>query len=373
MKKLLLGVTLGGSSRLLDGQAKYFKDLGYDVYLISEDHDKETLFCKREGIKHVPVKIVADINPLKDLKSLFQITKEIKKLKPDVINVGTPKIALLGLMAAYYLGIKKRIYTCRGLRFETETGLKRKILLMMELLTVKLATKVIYVSPSLMKAAVDNKVAVKEKSVLIGKGSSNGVNVDAFNKDKIDLIKRTQLINNFKLNNCIVIGFVGRVSLHKGAYELVEAFEEIYLKNKNVRLILMGHIKCESAFEEKFKSHPGIIHIPFQDDVPLYMSLFDIFVLPSWREGFPNVPIQAASMGIPVVVSDSTGCVDSVSDNFNGKVFKTRNTNQLQEILEIYINDDNLRQEHGSNGASWSKKFNQNEIWHGINNIYENN
>src|SRR5690606_32444207 len=117
------------------------------------------IFCEKEGITHLPVDIVADIHPLKDIKSLFQIIKIFRKIKPDIVNVGTPKMALLGLIAAKLLGIKQRIYTCRGLRFETEKGLKRFILLMMERLSVALAHKVIYVSPSLQIAAENNNVA----------------------------------------------------------------------------------------------------------------------------------------------------------------------------------------------------------------------
>jgi len=116
-KKLILGVTVGGSSRLLDGQAKYFRELGYEVYLISQDHFKEPIFCEKEGIMHLPIDIVAEINLLKDLKSLVQIIGHFRKIKPDIVNLGTPKMALLGIIAAKLLGVNKRIYTCRGLRF----------------------------------------------------------------------------------------------------------------------------------------------------------------------------------------------------------------------------------------------------------------
>ena len=95
-RKLILGVTVGGSSRLLDGQAKYFKQLGYEVYLISQNHFKEPIFCQKEGIEHLPVQIVSDINPLKDVISLIQIIKHFRAIQPDIVNVGTPKVGLLG-------------------------------------------------------------------------------------------------------------------------------------------------------------------------------------------------------------------------------------------------------------------------------------
>lgn len=370
-KKLVLGVTLGGSSRLLDGQAKYFSNLGYEVFLISQDHYKEEIFCKKEEIKHLPVNIVADMSPLKDIKSLFQIIKRLKSVKPDVINVGTPKMALLGLIGAWFLGVKHRIYTCRGLRFETEKGLTKVILLAMERLSVLLAHQVIYVSPSLLTAAEKYNVSNSKKSIVIGKGGSNGVNIEAFSIDKIDLDNRQKLIDELQLQDTLVIGFVGRVSLHKGVYELVNAFENIYEKNSKVRLILMGHVKCDEEFETRFRSHPGIIHIPFQDDVPLYMSLFDIFVLPSWREGFPNVPIQAAAMGIPVIVSDATGCIDAVKEGFNGSIFRCKDEEALTNVLLKYIQSPDLRNSQGLNGTTWAKEFQSEVIWEGVNNLYQ--
>jgi glycosyltransferase involved in cell wall biosynthesis len=369
-KKVVLGVTVGGSSRLLDGQAKYFKSLGYDVYLMSQDHFKEPLFCEREGIKHLPIAIEKEIAPVADLKTIYYILKHLISVKPDIVNLGTPKISLLGLFSAWILRIPNRIYTCRGFRFETETGMKRWILIQMERLTVRFAKKVIYVSPSLLDRGQGYQVVNQKKSTVIGEGSSNGVNLSLFNQSIISSEHRKELIAKYDLEGCLVIGFVGRVSLHKGAVELVHAFEKLYEKHPNLRLIMMGHIDCNETFRKEFESHPAIIPVPFQDDVPLYMSLFDIFVLPSWREGFPNVPIQAAAMEIPVVVSDATGCVDSVKEGFNGKIFKVKDEEQLMNCLLEYIENQELRREHGKNGLQWSKEFKSEKIWNGIEKIY---
>jgi glycosyltransferase involved in cell wall biosynthesis len=370
-KRLILGVTIGGSSRLLDGQAAYFKELGYEVYLISQDHLKESIFCKKEGIKHLPVNIDNEINPLKDISTLIEIIVHFKKVKPDIVNLGTPKMGLLGMIAARILRVEKRIYTCRGLRFETETGIKRKILMLMEKWTVGMAHQVIYVSPSLLKAAHKYGVTQTKKTIVIGCGSSNGVNISNFDRIKIDTLKHIELRQKYKLKDLITIGFVGRITQHKGAFELVDAFEKVYENHPKTRLILMGHIKCDIDFENRFKTHPGIIYIPFQDEVPLYMSLFDIFVLPSWREGFPNVPIQAAAMNIPVIVSDSTGCVDSVDNNINGRIFPTKNVGVLEKMILTYIEDSELRKLHGDAGNRWAQKFMSSQVWNGINEIYK--
>jgi glycosyltransferase involved in cell wall biosynthesis len=151
----------------------------------------------------------------------------------------------------------------------------------------------------------------------------------------------------------------------------VEAFEKLHQEHPNLRLIMMGHIKCDDNFESRFRSHPGIIHIPFQDEVPLYMSLFDIFVLPSWREGFPNVAIQAAAMGLPVIVSDATGCVDSVKHGVNGSVFKVKDSMAFYETLNKYIQDPELIRRQGQNGIIWAQCFDNKKIWSGIQKVCE--
>ena len=371
MRKLVLGVTVGGSSKLLDGQVKYFKKLGYQVYLLSPNHIKETSFCEREGCIHLPIDIEKEISPFKDLKTLFQIIKHLKNVKPDIINLGTPKVSLLGMLGAYICGVKHRVYGCWGLRYETEKGLKRNILIWMEWLTTKLATKVIYISESLYTSADKNGIAQKEKAVFIKKGSSNGLDLSFFNRANIDLEQRSELISRYKLEKCLVIGFVGRVSQQKGAIELVGAFEEINKTYPQTRLIMMGHVDATDTFKKQYESNSAIIHISFQNNVPLYMSLFDIFILPSWREGFPNVPIQAAAMGIPVIVSSATGCVDSVNNGVNGKVFEMRNQQQLKEVLIQYITDDSLRKLQGTNGIEWAKNFDNEIVWEGIEEFYK--
>ena len=370
-KRLVLGVTIGGSSRLLDGQAAYFKELGYDVYLISQDHIKETLFCEREGITHLPVTIDNQINPFKDIITFYQIMKHFKKVKPDIVNVGTFKMGLLGISAAYFCGIKNRIYTCRGLRFETEQGAFRKVLIALDKFIVRLAKKVIYVSPSTLKVSTDLGIANSSKSYVVGNGSSNGVDIKRFQLQNIDSINRKALVDKYKLQDKLVIGFVGRVSRDKGVYELIKVFTDLQKKYSNIHLLLMGHTDCNQETLDFIENHSSINHIPFQDDVPLYMSLFDIFVMSSWREGFPNVPIQAAAMGLPVVISDATGCVDAVQDKVNGLIYECKNEDLLKNAVEYYILNEDKLKEHGANGTVWAESFTQAKIWNGINDIYK--
>lgn len=370
--KIVLGVTAAGSSRLMDGQLVDLKSRGFDVYFMSPDHPKEHLFVKRESVTHLPIDIKQDIALLNDLKSLFAIVKWFRKVKPDIVNFGTPKISLLGMLAARWLRVPTRIYSCWGLRYETESNIKRFILRMMERITVNSATTVIYISESLMKSSERNGTAQLTKSILLGKGSSNGVDTSYFNQSNVNREERSALMKKYNLENKIVIGFVGRVTRDKGAYELVNAFEALQKKFSDIKLVMLGHVKCPSEFVKHYEANPDIVHIPFQDNVPLYMSLFDIFVLPSWREGFPNVPIQAAAMGLPCIVSDATGCVDSVSNEFNGIIYPVRQEERLRAALERYIVDPALRKLHGSNGLVWSLNFQQKAVWDELASLYIN-
>ncbi len=371
MKKLVLGVTVPGSSRLLDGQVQYFISKGYEVYLLSPDHPKEHKFCAREKCIHLPVNIEKEISLLADIKTVWQILRHLKKVNPDIVNVGTPKMGLLGILAAFFLRIPNRIYTCRGLRYESERGVKRAILRLMEKLSVMMANKVIYVGHSLRETAIKNKTADVKKSFVINSGSSNGINLNYFNRNSIDEGIRKSLLLKYDLTSKFVIGYVGRISLHKGSFELVEAFDQLFQLNKSIVLVMIGHMGCSEDFERRVRSHPGIVYLEFLDDVPLYMSLFNLFVLPSWREGFSNASIQAAAMGLPVVTSTATGCIDAISPEFNGKLFQMKSVPKLKEALQAYIDSDQLVKEHSANSLIWAKKFKSEFIWDGIEQVYK--
>ena len=127
-KKLIVGITAPGSVTLIAGQLLYFKTLGYETYLMAPNHHRVIDYCQKEECIHLPLDLEREISPLKDLKALFQVIKHLRNINPDIVNFGTPKISLLGIIAAKLLGVKNRIYTCRGFRFEHESGMKKKIL-----------------------------------------------------------------------------------------------------------------------------------------------------------------------------------------------------------------------------------------------------
>lgn len=378
MKKLIIGITAEGSVNLLLGQLNYFHQKGYKTYLMSPLSDRSTAFCKNENCEHLIINIEREIAPANDLKTLLQIFKTFKKVKPDIVNFGTPKVSLLGLMAARILGVKKRIYTCRGFRFEHETGMKRKILIAMEKITAACAHEVICISPSVKELGIKNGIFSSEKVIVINKGSSNGVNLELFNPlNQLYIDKKQDIINKYELKDKFIYGFLGRLVDRKGINELYNVFCKIYEENQNTRLLLVGPFETDQIADknllEKINKHPGIVNIGrvLQDEVPPYILALNVFVLPAWWEGFGNVLVQAAAMGIPTISTTGTGTCDAVEHNFNGFLIEPKAEDQLYEVMEkLYLQKD-LAEQFGKNGLVWAKNFDREIIWKGLDTSYQ--
>lgn len=375
-KKLVIGITIPGSVPLIRGQARYFKEQGYDVYLMCPRSEKSEDFCREEGCSLIDVDIERYMSPFKDIFTLFSIYGKLRKLRPDIVNVGTPKMGLLGMLGAWMAGVPKRVYTCRGLRYEHEKGFSRKLLKFTEGIPGKLAHKIICISPSVKEQALEDKVFDPRKIVVIAQGSSNGVNLTRFSKDNVSPVETAALRTQLGLDGKFIFGYVGRLINRKGINELFTAFSALYLKYPNIRLVLVGKKDLTQLSDKsliaRIESHEGIVWAGWQDNVPLYISIFDVFVMPAWWEGFGNTYIEAANMGIPVIGTNGTGCRDAVKDGFNGTIVQKKDVTTLVAAMERYYLNPELAREHGTNGPLWSQNFRQHIIWEGQKEIYEN-
>lgn len=375
-KKLIVGITAEGSVNLLLGQLAYFKSIGYKTYLLAPYSERSAQFCQNEGCEHLVIHIEREISLWKDLQTLWQILRIFGKVRPDIVNLGTPKVSLIGMMAAFIHRVPKRIYTCRGFRFEHEQGFKKKILVLMEKITARLAHKVICISTSVQELGFEFSIFDQSKSVVIHKGSSNGVHLSLFDPEKVDLALKREFIEKYSLEGKFLFGFVGRIVDRKGIQELIEVFEQLYEKNDNLRLLLVGPFEIEQisnrSILEKVKNHPGIINLGrvMQTEVPLYLSLMHVFVLPAWWEGFGNVLIQAAAMGIPVITTNATGTKDAVDDGYNGILVPIRDKKALHLAMDQMFQNQNMRHHMGENGKKWAKFFKREDIWNKMNEIY---
>lgn len=375
MKKLIVGVTAPGSVILIEGQLKYFKELGYATYLICPYDERVKEYCERENCIHLPVNINREMTFISDIKTFFQIYRHFKIVRPDIVNVGTSKMGFLGTVAGAMSGVKFRVYTARGLRYETETGIKR-IILKTVLKTINLlAHKIICISDAVKDKGIQNNVFSKSKALVINKGSSNGIDLNRFNINKVNQIEKEKIIHELNLKDKFVFGFIGRLNDRKGINELYKAFNNLYQKDNTYRLVIVGPAESTQIKNKELliniQKHPGILLVGFQKDIPTYLSLMDIFVLPTWTEGFGNVLIQAAALGIPIVSTKALGVQNAVNDGYNGVLVSPKNDIELENAMYILANDPDKRQEFKTNGILWSKHFSREKTWEGMREIYE--
>jgi glycosyltransferase involved in cell wall biosynthesis len=281
------------------------------------------------------------------------------------------------MLAGLITGVPKRIYTCRGFRFEHESGALLRLLVFLEKVTSFCSHRVYCISKSVRDLGVSMNIFPIEKTRLIAHGSSNGVDLALFSREHIDQKTRSNLVAQYGLNDKFVFGFVGRIVDRKGIRELYEAFDTVYNEQPYTRLLVVGRpfwdqIKDKTVID-KLEKHQGIIMTGFQkiEMVPYFLSVMDVFLLPAHWEGFGNVLIQAAAMGVPIIATDVTGCKDAVSGGFNGILVPPNEPEQLVDAMRRMIKDSEMRKSMGEHGIVWSKYFTPEIIWDGYEQLYE--
>jgi glycosyltransferase involved in cell wall biosynthesis len=373
-KKLVVGITAAGSVGLLPGQLQYFKDKGYKTYLLAPRTARSEAYCEKEGCELLAVDLKREISLVHDFKCLLHIFFIFLKLRPDIVNLGTPKVSLLGMIAAKLTGVKKRIYTCRGLRYEHEQGKLRKILILMERITASCAHNVNCISDSVKNLGIRDKIFKESNTIVIHKGSSNGIDLSCFDFSSVTEEEKNELRKLLNLEGYFVYGFLGRIIDRKGVQELYEAFDILYRENRYIRLLIVGPVEMSQLKNPKIidliKNHEGIIWPGRTDDVPLHLAIMDVFVLPAWWEGFGNVLVQAAAMGVPVISTTGTGTIDAVSDGYNGTLVPVKDVESLKIAMEKLLIDHELRANYGRNGMEWAKNFDNKIIWEGLEKLY---
>jgi glycosyltransferase involved in cell wall biosynthesis len=354
--RLLIAVTSHLSYCLVDGQIKYLTSKGHEVYFCSSYCSNVKKKVEEEGGKYVAFNLDREINILQDVLSVFRAIKILKLINPDIINISTPKASLVFSLASLFCKKIKVIHTMRGLRSDTLKGLKYSLVKFMETLVCNIANVVIVISPSLRAHAIDKKILIPRKSIVFGKGSSNGININKFTITP-NITKQAEALKN-KLaipNNSLVFGYIGRITKDKGVIELLESFKLINDKYPNTFLILKGPIESDDYIGDEFtitiRNHPSIRHIDgFTNDIATIISVFSVLVLYSCREGFGNVAIEASSMFKPVLVSNIPGAKDTIEDKVTGLLVEPKNTSDLFLKMEHYILYPNELEEHGLNG-----------------------
>lgn len=339
---------------LLPGQMKYMKEHGFDVLMVSADGKEREDVIRNEGCPHHIIPMTRKITPFADLSSLWKLYRLFKKEKPDIIHSHTPKAGLLAMLAGRLAGVKTRIHTVAGLRFMTAEGIGRKLLIRMEKFTASCATHVWPNSQSILGYITRNQLANPQKLQVIGFGSSNGINLQRYSPGSLlpGIVDETRRAMQYD-NNLVYLLCVGRIVKDKGIDELLTAFSNLYKERSDLRLVLLGSYEDEldpisDEARMILKDHPGIIHISWSDHVEYFMHLSGMLVHPSYREGFPNVLLQAGAMGCPVICSRIEGNIDIVDDGQTGLIFEVQNALSLEEKLRFALANPGQLKEYAS-------------------------
>ncbi|MDH7446565.1 glycosyltransferase family 4 protein [Aquimarina sp. 2201CG14-23] len=356
--------------KLLKGQLKFMSQ-HYDVIGISGNGgDALIKISEEEGVRVIPVEMTRKITPIQDLKAVYKLYKIFKKEKPEIVHSHTPKAGTLSMLAAKLAGVPYRLHTIAGLPLLEAKGAKRILLDTVEKATYACATKIYPNSFGLNDIIIKNKYTKPKKLKVIANGSSNGIDTSHFDPMKYDEKDNVALRESLGImQNDFVFVFVGRFVKDKGINELVKAYKKIQAQHNNAKLLLVGTYEKDldpllPETEKEIDNNPDIISVGWQHDVRPYFAISDALTFPSYREGFPNVVMQAGSMGLPSIVTNINGCNEIVTENVNGTIIPVKDAEALYESMNKFIADEDYRQQLSNNARTViCKNYEREHVW----------
>lgn len=364
MKTIVLIVTDESSAVVFyKGYARFLREHGWEVIVITKSQGDIEDWASNEGATAFSVDLTRDPSVLLDLKALWQMYRLLKSLKPSVVVSATPKAGLLGTLAAKLARVPTRIYQLWGLRLESETGLTRRILWTAERVAMWASTQCVANSVSLASVTESLGIAPEGSITVLGSGSSHGVDLKRFSPDMApepDAVAAEFLAAEADLT----VVFVGRLTPDKGIDTLLTALDTTRAKGVDVRALLVGEVENEGV-GAVIAQAPDYIHATGDVlDVRPYIDSADVLCLPTLREGFPNVVLEAAALERPAVVSDATGAIDSVVDGETGWVFPVGDADALATIFGDISAAPELRLQRGHSARRRVvDEFEQVQMW----------
>lgn len=390
MAKLFRITTVPVSVEKLLGKQLTFMNQFYEVTAISSDKEDLERVGQELGIRTKAIEMTRKITPIQDLKSLWQMYCYLKQEKPDIVHTHTPKAGLIGMIAAKLAGIKVRLHTVAGLPLMETFGVKRKVLNLVEKLTYACATKVYPNSYGLKDFILKEKFCPPHKLKVISNGSTNGIDTAYFNPKLFSPHQKKEIRQQWQLEeDDFVWIFVGRLVKDKGINELVAAFRQLTedfndsdnkhtnslvdnIRYRVPKLLLVGPLEPEldpllPETLREMEHNKNILTVGYQKDVRPYLAAADALVFPSYREGFPNVVMQAGAMELPSIVTDINGCNEIIKNNENGMIISVKNKDQIYNALLKLMSDLNLYNKMKSQAREYIvQHYDQKLIWNAI-------
>jgi glycosyltransferase involved in cell wall biosynthesis len=355
MPTLIHVTTVPQTLNFFNGQVDYLTQSGFTVYLVSSPKSEPVNNADNSSRLLAGIPMNRAISPFSDIVALFKLWSLFRNIRPDIVHAHTPKAGLLGTIGARLAGVRVVFVSLFGLPQMTRSGWVQRLLNFTTWLSCSLADRVWCDSFSMREYVVQQKLCQRNKIVVFGRGSVNGIDaVQQFNRAKYSAESQ-----ELRRNLCIpfgatVLGYIGRVVKDKGMHELVGAWKNLAGRHADMHLLIVGPFEENdplSAEDKLFmESDPRIHLVGPQRVVAPFFSMMDIFIMPSYREGFGVTNIEASAMELPVVSTLIPGCIDSVQDGVTGTLVPVRDIEALKSAIEIYIDDVQLRKEHGKNG-----------------------
>lgn len=373
--RILSAVTVSDSVIFFYGMPSFLSERGFEVAISAADGPELDIILDREAPIVYRVEMEREISLIKDLSSLLKVFKVLRRFKPDIVNAGTPKAGLLYMIGAWVFRVPLRVYHVRGLRHESLDGLAEKLQIYIEQICGRLATHIVCETQSLKDLALAQGLYRAGKCHVLGPGSS-GVELAHYNPEEFSSAFRKGFRDELGIPiDAEVIGFLGRVVPRKGIAELLDAWRSIREKYPNTYLLIAGPLEDAQPLKikdvETIQSDPRIIFTGKVEDTAKYYLVMDIFTLPAHWEGFGNVLVEAASMGLPVVTTNGTGTRDAAEDGYNSLVIPVKDSTALVTAISKYLDNKTLRVEHGRNGREWASRFERKVILRHLSEFYE--
>lgn len=378
--KILNIFTLSSTAKaFFDGQFEYLSNAGNDIWVVSSS-EEPVEFVKSNKVTYRQFDIRRSISPFADIRTIASLRTFIRHEQFDAVIGHTPKGAMVAMISAWLAGTRTRVYYRHGLIYTTAKGLKRIIFKTVERGTALFSTAIVNVSPSLSVLAVKDRLNSARKQHVIGCGTCGGIDtIEVFNPERVSDDAIEELRQSLKIpSDAFVIGFCGRLCRDKGIIELIEGFKLFQTAHPKIdaRLLLVGPYDTRDILPQHIKneieSNPSII-APGKvshHNLPDYYRAMDVFVFPSYREGFGMTVIEASAMKLPILVSRSHGCVDSIRENVTGRYIDLTPQSIAFGLYEML--NPQLRNSLGETGRKFvTENFERTKMWPQILQLYQ--